>query len=203
MTYHVHTPFEAAGWLRDPVKPAWFAPVTFTISLRQQNADELRQRALRVSTPGDLLYGKYYNQDDLDTLTAPLLSSYAAVVAWLDGESVVFRVEGECIRVMTIVATAERLLSTQFSHYLKDQRRILRATNYTLPPAAAAAAATIFGLRGLPAPHGSPLIRVANAQGSKPANVTPEVIFATYSIRNYSIDPRLKNIQVELCCAVV
>lgn len=191
-TVQVSRPFHELGWRRETTAPDGATSVSFTLSLKQQQLDVLKRQALLVSTPGAASYGKFYSMEEIDALTAPPPTAYTAVKAWLDAEAAHFSVLHECIRVTTSVATAERLLSTRFSYYQKEQRRLLRAGAYTLPPAVASVTGTIFGLHGLPAPRAPPLL---HAGASKPANVTPTVIYATYSIGNYSVNKTNGNLQ--------
>ena len=53
--------------------------------------------------------------------------------------------------------------------------------------------AAIYGLHGLPLPRASPLVRTES--GPAVANVTPTVIYDTYSVTAYSVDRKGTNLQ--------
>ena len=63
--------FAAMGWLRHALPPAPTEEVTFTLSLKQRNLDQLKARALSVNTPGNPDYGMFLKQAEIDELTAP------------------------------------------------------------------------------------------------------------------------------------
>ena len=57
--------------------------VRFLLDLR--NEDQVRERADRVSTPGDPLYGKFLSQSEIDELTNPLPADVERVAETLRG----------------------------------------------------------------------------------------------------------------------
>ena len=154
----------ACAWVRSP-RPVTDAstPFEFTISVKQQNLDELKRIALAVSTPGNPSYGQHLEQAAIDALTAPDAADMSAVTGWLTDANIPHTVHRENVRVSTTVAAAEALLSTTvftFTEKASGNTR-LRASEYTLPPRVAAATAAVFNLRGLPLPPTAHLFAAA------------------------------------------
>ena len=197
--YAVAVPFadvgEATGWVRT-VTNNLSAEVTFTVSVRQSNMEELRRIALAVSTPGDPAYGKYLAQREIDELTAPAPTDLAVVTTWLAKAGIAFVVDREQVVVKTSVAAAQRLLSTTFYEYRAAESPVLlRASAYHLPDAVAAVTSATFGLHGLPLPHGAK-VHVYGAKGmSEHVKVTPAVIAETYHMQGATVDRQSGNRQ--------
>ena len=119
-------------------------------------------------------------------LTAPEPSDVTAVTSWLEAQHIAFSIERECIFVSSTVAKLEPLLSTSFANYRRDTdgRTLVRASEYALPSAVAAATAAVVGLHGVPLPPKLDL----SVPPTKPPAVTPSVLAATYHVSIDHVD---------------
>jgi tripeptidyl-peptidase I len=175
----IYGELEGNGWTRHPTALAASAPISLTISLRQQNVDSLKRAALAVSTPGNPEYGKFLTAEEVATLTAPKDVHVQTVGAWLNQHSITYKRSREVLHVSTTVSAASALLDTWFATFSDSNgRSIVRAaTSYSLPTEVDEAISTIFGLHGLPLPL-APTLAVPGT----PAKVTPAVIASTYTM---------------------
>ena len=164
------------------------AQFTFTISVRQQNLQLLKQQALAISSPGSGQYGKFMSEAAIRTLTEPRDEDRRVVTQWLAENGVAHHVENELIVVSTDVAHVEALLRTEIievSHADLGKKLIIRG-EYALPDEVRPAIATIFGLRGLPLPR-KPAIELGFLPDETVEKVTPSVLASTYSISGVSV----------------
>ena len=153
--------------------------VSFTICLVQRNVPTLKRRALQASTPGHADYGKFLTASEIASLTSPPPEAISAVKAWLNAYGIPATVVRESVHVSCSASLASALLRTSFAVYKNEQSKALlvRASRgFSLPDNVASHVATIFGLHGLPAP------RLEKAPAVSVANVTPAVLWSTYSI---------------------
>ena len=179
---------ESGGWLRHPDAVVPETPVSFRISVRQQNMKELHKAALEVSTPGNARYGKYLTIDEISTITHPSPTDFAIVDAWLRSYGINSSLrQREMITVTTTAEHASRLLTTTFHRFLRevDGREVVRASAYHLPAHVAPTNGAIFGLHGTPLP---PRQLLLTAEGPSAAAVTPTVIAQTYRVKNAHVD---------------
>ena len=164
------------------------ATFSFTISVRQQNLQPLKQQALAASSPGSGQYGKFMSEAAIRTLTKPRDEDLRVVTQWLTANGVAHHVENELIVVSTDVAHVELLLRTEIievSHADLGKKLIVRG-EHELPGDVRPAIAAIFGLRGLPLPH-KPAIELGFLPNGTVEKVTPSVIASTYSISGVSV----------------
>ena len=171
------------------------AGVAFTVSVHQQNLDQLKANALAASTPGNPQYGKYMTKKQIDELTAPRESELKAVTSWLDAHQISYSVANELVSASTTVGVAEKLLNTNFFRVSHPDHGIKTISGeYTLPIDVRRASAAVFGLRGLPLPKRvdqkkqAGIVEAPNPQpAGKPPKVTPTVLADTYSISGVSV----------------
>jgi len=189
--------FDRMGWSVQSARPVAEEKVAFTVSLSLRNMEELKRRALAVSTPGDATYGQFMTTRQIDELTSPSSGAVKRVEAWLLEHDVsTYEVSRENVFVSTSVAKASALLDTSFLKYNKDGRSITRAMDYTLPSSVAEVTATTFGLHGLPMPRAEPLnMTLGNNNDADPPAVTPAVIYETYKINKPYINQHGTNRQ--------
>ena len=191
---------ETAGWARS-ITGDVYRQVTFTLSVRQRNLQELKRVALAVSTPGDAAYGKYLSQRQIDDLTAPDPADVGVVTTWLSGAGIAFMVDRERVVATASVEAAQRLLSTTFYDYRAAGTEVLvRASAYDLPDTVAAVTAATVGLHGLPLPRNARMVSssysAASAGGAPPfVLVTPKVIAETYNMQGATVNRKSGNRQ--------
>jgi tripeptidyl-peptidase-1 len=180
------------GWIKGGMAPK-FTGVVFTVAVKEQGIDEVKRIAREVSDPLSRTYGNFMNQEDLEKLTAPKASNFAAVVKWLDANGADYAVRSaSIIDVITSVEIASKMLRSRFHAILhsKQNKSIVRATDYSLPLEVEEAVAAIFGLHGLPLPSSDPFRPIASA-----VEVTPSVLASTYNISGVSPTGSFKNRQ--------
>jgi len=167
--------------------------VSFLVSLRSQNMDVVYKFVESVSDPRSASYTDYMSREDIARLTRPSTKDIKTVMGWLVGSNMKFELvdSGASIRVSGRVEDAESLLNTKFEVLMKGKQHLVRATDYTLPYDVEDAIAAVFGLHGLPIPVTQPLV----APPGRPANVTPAVIAATYSVSGVKVSRSKTNRQ--------
>ena len=173
-----HPVTSGTGWSQLAHAPHPLTEVSFTIALKQNNAELLKARAVEVNTPHGASYGKFLSSQEVDDLTAPTPAALTTVTAWLRSHGVPFVARRELLRVTTSVSRAENLLSSTFVRYEDGAgRNIVRAKTYELPGDVANVVAAVFGLHGLPLP-----LQPRLAASPEVVKVTPAVIATTYAI---------------------
>eukprot|EP00756_Hemistasia_phaeocysticola_P067191 Hpha_TRINITY_DN9783_c0_g1::TRINITY_DN9783_c0_g1_i2::g.10297::m.10297/K01279/TPP1, CLN2; tripeptidyl-peptidase I len=191
---HYESPY-SNGWVKSPLPVSGSGTLHFTIVIREQNIDTLKNIALEVNTPSSPKYGHFLTQAELDKLTAPTPSDVAVVTDWLSSEGVdyVFRTPSN-VEVSTSVAKASLMLSTLFHEITnhKHGQSVVRAADYFLPSLVHDATAAIFGLHGLPLPP-TKALRISSTQGA--AIVTADVLASTYNFTGVKGTGSLKNRQ--------
>jgi hypothetical protein len=185
--------FSAAGFACSTPPAAYEA--SFTISVKQQNIDAIKQRALRSATPGASEYGQYLTNSEIAALTKPRREDMAAVTTWLRSSGAAFTIDRENVFVTASVEVASRLLETEFFACTHPSRTapLVRAAAYNLPANVASSIDAIFGLHGLPLPAKPPLSSGDANDDAVP--VTPAVIYSTYSVGSPYVDRSGKNSQ--------
>lgn len=165
------------------------AQVSFTIAVKEQNLDIIREVALDVSDPYSERYGQFLSQQQINDLTKPTQDDLTNVMTWLESSNVQFTQRHSMISVTCTVSEAESLLSTQF-HVLASQeqgQKVIRADDFLISASVELAISTIFGLHGIPIPSVEPV-----ASGALPAKVTPAVLASTYNISGVTVDRSTK-----------
>lgn len=115
--------------------------VKLRVSLKQQNLDEFYESLLQVSTPDHPRYGQHYQGHELRSLLRPADESTATAVAWLrDWNVSTIRDDGDYLFFQTDVATANKMLDTDFAWYQNElgDAPLLRTTKYSVPGEVAA-----------------------------------------------------------------
>lgn len=109
--------------------------VKLRLSLKQRNLDEFYATLMKVSTPGDPQYGKHYKGHELRSLLRPSEETTSTATAWLQDNNITsIRNDGEYLLFRTTVATANKLLDTQFDWYRNAKgEKLLRTMRYSVP----------------------------------------------------------------------
>lgn len=106
---------EKKGWTKlDRANPA--AELEMTVAFQLRNVDELEERLLAASTPGNSEYGKWLTKEQVHELTSPAQNVIDAVVAWHGASLDDYHPGGFVKRVVT-VAEAEVLLNSEYYVY--------------------------------------------------------------------------------------
>lgn len=175
------------------------APVSFTISVHQQNLDKIKESVKLISNPKSPKYGQFLSGGMINLLTKPAAEDLEAVTAWLDGAGVTYALENDRdVRVSSTVKAASILLSTEFKYLEHDgfESRVLRAGDWTLPDKVENAVEALWGLHGLPLlPRKHP--RVGRNYGSDEL-ATPSVLESTYKIAGVNVSGTTANKQAVL-----
>lgn len=174
-------------WLK--LKPAKDTDVmTVTLTLRQQNLDELKQIASDVSEPTHAKYGQHLSMKQVHELTKPSEETYKIINSWfVESGAAITNIEplqgGAVLRLTMSVKDIKKLFKTNVNYIqLVDSKEIkLRAGDLQIPAHVAKEISAIFGLHGLPLPKQSKFIAFKSKGVGSPAQVTPTVIGKTYN----------------------
>ncbi|KAM0347751.1 hypothetical protein ACHAPU_004766 [Fusarium lateritium] len=110
--------------------------VDFSIGLEPEDSQLLDRTIYEVSDPDRATYGQYLSRESAKALLNPSLEATRSVKRWLSDAGVPehhVRDEGEWLHVRTTVSKAEGMLSTRFSVYARDNERIVRTKEYSVP----------------------------------------------------------------------
>lgn len=168
--------------------------LTLRFSLREQNLDELRKIAMRVSDPRSDMYGKHLSTAEIYNLTRPSVADAAILGQWLGAHDVPFVTKGSNgFEVSLTTEKAKTLLNTQFSRAYNDvtKQQVVRASDYSLPAGVDAVVAAVYGVHGLPLPPRTAL----GTPPTTPASVTPSVLAKTYNVSGVTPSGSMKNRQ--------
>lgn len=115
-------------------------PIKLRVSLKQQNLDEFYDNLMQVSTPDHPRYGQHYEGHELRSLLKPSEEATSTAVRWLKENNVTsIRDDGDYLFLRTTVATANRLLDTEFAWYRNSAgEQLLRTMRYSVPQDVAA-----------------------------------------------------------------
>lgn len=115
-------------------------PVRLRLSLKQQNLDEFYDSLMQVSTPEHPRYGQHYEGHELRSLLKPSDEATSTALRWLQENNVTsIRDDGDYIFLRTTVATANKMLDTQFAWYRNEAgEHLLRTMRYSVPQDVAA-----------------------------------------------------------------
>ena len=162
--------------------------VIVTLTLRQQNLDELKQIASDVSEPTHSKYGQHLTMKQVHALTKPTEETYQIINTWFDESgAAITNIEslqgGSVLRLTMSAKDVKVLFKTTVSYVqLKGTKEMkIRAGDITIPSKVAKEISAIFGLHGLPLPKQSKFIALKSGGGGSPAKVTPTVIGKTYN----------------------
>jgi tripeptidyl-peptidase I len=179
--------------------PAPSTAITLSISLAQQNLDQLESTLLAISTPGNAKYGQHLDVDDVNALFPSV--SDTAVVSWLQGAGISsIHSNGSTVNFATTVSTANALLSTQFEYYQSGSTKKLRTMQYSIPDNLMdqidlISPTTYFGKTTAAAAIPSVTQREKRAPASQSSvaascqtSITPSCLKELYSINDYTPD---------------
>lgn len=184
------------GWTR-VATPDDSSTIILQIGLQEQNLDQLESLLYAVSTPGSTQYGDYMEANDVKSLLQPSSEANSAVLAWLKqaGVDTVYS-DGTWVNFATTVATANRLLNTQFNYYDSEGITKLRTTQYSVPDELTqhidlVTPTTFFGKPKAQAPTvvGRDRVEAHRVDASCALLITPRCLKQLYSI-NYTPDPK-------------
>ena len=194
------------GWVKSPSPVEARTAVSFTVVVREQGMDAVKQIALEVSDPDSPKHGCFLTQHQLDDITRPADADIAAVTRWLKAHGVsLFMRSASNIEVSATAAQASKLLSTSF-HDVRNRahgQALVRAASYTIPDEVQTCVAAIFGLHGRPRPLPPSSPRVVASTGDSPdpalcqgkVCVDPNLLATTYHISGVKTTGSRKNRQ--------
>lgn len=168
-------------------------PVKIAFSLIERNMDELKRRALQVSTPGSPTYGKHLSQEAIDSIVAPLPSDTKRVQQWLKqstAATAIITLRREVLTLETTAAdAAQALRATAGFVYLQNSKTKQFAVRLVgelhFPFDIAPLVQSIYGIHGLPLPPRrstatAPVRKISAAPVQ--AAITPKEIRAAYQV---------------------
>jgi len=121
------------GWTKlgraDPT-----TPLQMVIVLKLTNVDQLEERLIAVSTPGDPLYGHHLSLSEVNKLTRPNPTAIAAILAWMGADEGDY-IEGGFIRRVVTVEEAETLLMGDYHlfEHSSGAQAVRMMPNYSVP----------------------------------------------------------------------
>lgn len=134
------------------VKETHFVPPSFTrigdapqnhrirlaLGLKQSRYEELERQLWEVSDPDHPRYGQHLSQEDVNELVKPTDETLELVQEWLHQhvhpDDIEYSSANDYLYFVMPVADIERLLDTQFSHYVhEDGTELMRTTQWSLP----------------------------------------------------------------------
>lgn len=188
-----HAPKEYLGDWKVVKQASDEQEVSFTIIVKEQNLDVVRQSVLKISDPESSSYGQYFTQQQLDMLTMPKQADFDSVFGWLKSNDIKYTQKHNNIFVTCTVAEASKLLNTQFHVVVSESQstKVVKASDYKLPINVQFGIKTIFGLHGIPLARKNPITKPAFGY----AKVTPAVIAQTYGISGVTVSRSEKNRQ--------
>ena len=106
--------------------------LTLSVALARQNMEQLESKLMALSTPGHAEYGQWMDSHDIDNLFPP--ADPSEVDDWLRSHGVNnVQQQGGLLQLETDVATANKLLDTDFAWYQQGSTKRLRTTKYSVP----------------------------------------------------------------------
>ena len=181
------------GWSQ-VATPDDASAIILQIGLQEQNLDQLEPMLYAVSTPGSAKYGDYMEADAVKALLQPSGDSEKAVLDWLKkaGVNTVYS-DGTWVNFATTIATANKLLDTQFNYYTSEGITKLRTTEYSVPDNLKQhidliSPTTFFGKTKAQAPTISG-IAPRQVDASCATLITPQCLKQLYNV-NYTPDPK-------------
>lgn len=107
------------------------------IGLVQQNIDEAQSMLHEISNPRHRKYGRYLSKAEIRELLAPSAESVDKVMDWLTNHHKIAKHNiaqvGDFIHCKVSVATAEKMLDTEYNMYHSKGKKVARALHYSLP----------------------------------------------------------------------
>ena len=111
-------------------------PIKLRVALQQQNLAQFEQMVFDVSTPGHPKYGQHMQGHEVKAMLQPTEAASNAVISWLQDYNITtIEDDGDWVNFRTSVATANKLLDTEFSWYRSDYegKERLRTLQYSVP----------------------------------------------------------------------
>ena len=168
--------------------------IILQIGLQEQNIDQLEPMLFAISTPGNPKYGDFMEADAVNALLKPSGDSEKAVLDWLR-QAGITRIysDGTWVNFATTIATAKKLLNTQFNYYTSEGITKLRTTEYSVPESLRKhidliSPTTFFGKTKIHAPMTGG-IAPRQVDASCDTLITPQCLKQLYNI-NYTPDPK-------------
>ncbi|KAF5627982.1 tripeptidyl-peptidase 1 precursor [Fusarium sp. NRRL 52700] len=124
-----------ADW-RETDSPEPDQIIDFSIGLQPEDSQLLDTALYGVSDPDHPNYGKYLSRESAKALLNPSVEATESVKRWLTDAGIPehhVRDEGEWLHVRTTVSQAEGMLSTRLSVFARDNERIVRTREYSVP----------------------------------------------------------------------
>jgi tripeptidyl-peptidase-1 len=112
--------------------------IRLRLSLKQQNVDAFYENLMEVSTPDHPRYGQHYEHHELRSLLKPTAETSNVAISWLQDNNITkIEDDSDYILFHTNVATANRLLDTEFGwyHNSAENHEVLRTLEYSVPEA--------------------------------------------------------------------
>lgn len=106
------------------------------IRLKEENMEQLQQRALEISDPSHRDYGRHLTKAEVDALTAPTQETVDSVTQWLASHGIeAGNVNSGYLAVTLSVEQAKALLNADYGVYTEAAtgRQTVRTTSYSLP----------------------------------------------------------------------
>eukprot|EP00026_Physarum_polycephalum_P002529 Phypoly_transcript_02536.p1 GENE.Phypoly_transcript_02536~~Phypoly_transcript_02536.p1 ORF type:complete len:559 (+),score=75.66 Phypoly_transcript_02536:150-1826(+) len=171
-----------SGWTElELVEPA--TPLKFVVALKQQNLDILEEKFWAVSTPGNALYGKHMDMDEISDLIAPIESDMKIVENWANSHGFDYEVHGsgDFIDLYTTAASAQDVFGCAFKRFSHSTGvTIVRCdanSPYELPDDVARVVDFVGGIHRFPSTWSSFKSTVSDGLG-----VTPDLIRKLYGV---------------------
>lgn len=175
--------------------PAGDAPISLSISLSRKNLDQLESTLRKVSTPGQAQYGKWLDEDDIES-QFPIVDD-AAVVNWLKDAGISdYARDGSLLSFTGSVEKVNKLLDTNFAHYQSGDAVKLRTTQYSIPDDLAdyidlISPTVYFGKTRAAVPKASKAketrkVSKTEVAASCQTSITPSCLKEMYNIGNYT-----------------
>ena len=111
-------------------------PIKLRVALQQQNLALFEQTVLEVSTPDHPKYGKHMEGHEIKAMLKPTQAASDAVISWLQDHNITnIEDDGDWVNFKTNVATANKILDTEFQWYVSgyEGKVRLRTLQYSVP----------------------------------------------------------------------
>ncbi|KAI1998222.1 Tripeptidyl-peptidase sed2 [Ophidiomyces ophidiicola] len=178
--------------------------VHLKLSVRAKNPELLHRTLLEISTPGSRRYGQHMKRDEVQAMVAPDPKASDGLVAWLrEGGVKVENIDnrGDWIDFSTTVDKAERLLNTQFYHFMdkSNKARKIRSLEYSLPSGISRHVRTVQPTTffGQMEHHRSHILRPIKSMSdfaSSAALNTPATLRQLYSMQGFKVTNKTRNL---------
>lgn len=124
-----------SGW-EEVGSPAPGKLVKLSIGLQPEDHEFFERTLYEVSDPSHAKYGRHLSRDAAKALLNPSTAATASVKRWLSDASIPdhqVRDDGQWMHIRTTVGQAESLLNTRFGVYARDDERVVRTLEYSVP----------------------------------------------------------------------